>query len=407
MRNPPTREAVSRAELEKLWPLAYRKSMDSSIPMKERRIWSQIYIRLYDGAPQPGDLQMARSLLVKRNPFSATHTSWAQAELAARDALEERSTGWHKRVGDIIAQVSNEDLANFLIDICQNAFNAAHVAWAERVGVADKVSPITAGASDDWNIVIEQVYEKQLAVSTQARTGRLAAEIVEIRKTIKDDDLLNFMFKDAGAILRGRYNAIYFAPAKWLADQREVGDPPAYGAQQRRQIPKINPAGDDNPDREKAIDKYVEFQRLTPNKVGEFAASFLIPTRMRKVGKAKWVTYRSDKIDPATERDPGKPIDYIHEHDAGVCLYVPDGRLDTDVPHFITDVRALTKLGSCLGFAFVDADGNDGEGKGKRPLPELYCIPSGKALLVIQDKREILAIMWGGILGVEGRGIVG
>lgn len=346
----------------------------------------------------------------RRNPFSAAHTSWAMAELAANDAIEEKTPDWLKRVKEIVGQVSAADLSAMLCDLTQDALDRAQAAIdrRRRAGVPGSmgrpdVSPRRAEITSEWNVIA-------LHPNPHAPIGHipgwLAASIVEVRRMIADSDLLRIMFKDAGAGLRERGDVIAFDPAPWLAEIHGGADP-QFGHAHKRQIPKINPAGDDNPDREKAIDKYVEFQRLTPNKVGEFAASFSIPTRMRKVGKAKWVTYRSDKIDPATERDPGKPIDYIHEHDAGVCLYVPDGDLDTDVPHFITDVRALTKLGSCLGFAFVDADGNEGEGKGKRPLPELYCIPSGKALLVIQDKREILAIMWGGILGVEGRGIVG
>jgi len=40
-------------------------------------------------------------------------------------------------------------------------------------------------------------------------------------------------------------------------------------------------------------------------------------------------------------------------------------------------------------------------------LPELYTIPAGTALLVVEDKRHVAAIIWGGALGVECRGIVG
>jgi hypothetical protein len=162
-----------------------------------------------------------------------------------------------------------------------------------------------------------------------------------------------------------------------------------------------------NPDRAAAIEKYEEFSKFAPKKVGEFAASFKLPKRVRCVGEAKSVLYRSDKVDPASGRDPGRGIDYIHEHEGGVNLYVCSGDLDTDVPDRITKVTALTKLGTCLGYDFTYKGGEKGEAKAKRPMPELYCTPDGKCLLVIQDKKTVLAMMWGGSLGVEDRGIVG
>jgi hypothetical protein len=67
----------------------------------------------------------------------------------------------------------------------------------------------------------------------------------------------------------------------------------------------------------------------------------------------------------------------------------------------------LTLLGQCLGFAYYDPESDQEiEAKVTQPFPELYSIPSGKALLVIQSKRTVLALIWGGRLGVEARGIV-
>lgn len=161
------------------------------------------------------------------------------------------------------------------------------------------------------------------------------------------------------------------------------------------------------PDRDDAISKYKEFTRYDPDKVGDFPASFAIPRRVHCMGDAKWVTYRSDKVDPETLKAPRDPVDYIHEHDPGVKVYVCRGELDTDTPDFLVDCTALVLLGACTGFGFVYKSGAESEAVGERPYPELYTIPSGKALLVVQSKKEILAIMWGGDLGVEGRGIVG
>lgn len=159
---------------------------------------------------------------------------------------------------------------------------------------------------------------------------------------------------------------------------------------------------------EEAVAKYEEFHRLEPHRIGEFHRGFEIPERVVHVGRALWETYRSSKVDPATLRRPKKPIDYIHEHSQGVQAYLPlghDGQ-PTDVPARFRNVSALTKLGLCTGFAFDDGDGEQ-EVVGRAPLPELYSTPCGRCLLVVQSKKKVLAMMWGGGLGVYPRGIDG
>jgi len=162
---------------------------------------------------------------------------------------------------------------------------------------------------------------------------------------------------------------------------------------------------------EDAFAKYVEFHRFEPKRIGEFARSFAIPQRVYRAGSAKWVIYQSAKVDPSTLRKPRRPVNYIHEHDAGVVAYLTrasdaDGD-GTDVPQRFRDVDALARLGHCLGFCFEDADGVQHEAKGSRPLPDLYATPDGKCLLVIQSRSKVLAMMWGGGLGVFARGIDG
>jgi hypothetical protein len=151
---------------------------------------------------------------------------------------------------------------------------------------------------------------------------------------------------------------------------------------------------------------YRDFHQNDPKRIGEFGGRLRIPARVRLAGPALEVLYRSDKRDPSTGKQPRLPIDYIHEHEDGVEVYRVDGRSDTDVPDFIRGTDALVLLGQCLGFAYDDDDGQEIEARVTRPLPELYTIPSGKALLVIQGKRTVLALIWGGRLGVEARGIV-
>lgn len=178
-------------------------------------------------------------------------------------------------------------------------------------------------------------------------------------------------------------------------------------------------------------DKFREFHQKDPRKIGEFHRDFEIPDHMRLLGVAKFVLYRSDKIDPETGLQPPQALNYIHEHDAGVRVYVPTGSkhphgfdeyLEIPQQHrffecgfddkSIVAGRAgdldfeLVRLGKCMGFGYEDNDGEH-EAQATAPLPELYCSTSGRTLLVIQSKRELLALIHGGGLGVEARGIVG
>jgi hypothetical protein len=153
---------------------------------------------------------------------------------------------------------------------------------------------------------------------------------------------------------------------------------------------------------------YEAFHRHPPRKIGEFAPSFVIPHRVFKQGKAIDVLYRSNKVDPETLKTPRRPVDYIHEHDPGVFTYLAEGDgTSVATPHWVRDADALVLLGKCLGFKFTGPDGELVEAQGKNPLPELYATTNGKALLVIDDKCSLIAVMWGGELGVEPRGIVG
>lgn len=158
-----------------------------------------------------------------------------------------------------------------------------------------------------------------------------------------------------------------------------------------------------------AIKKYIEFHQHEPKKVA-FAAALNIPDRVICVGAAKNVLYRSDKLNPGTGEDEGE-LDYIHDHSRGVHVYRCDRGavgVEVAVPAFLRNVRDIIKLGECLGFEYANDDGDIVQVQGNTTggLPELYTIPSGKALLVVQSKRTILTMIWGGKLGVERRGIV-
>lgn len=171
------------------------------------------------------------------------------------------------------------------------------------------------------------------------------------------------------------------------------------------------------PEAKDAVEKYREFHRYDPKSVGSFPRSFVIPTHMYLAGTSKWVTYESTKVDPESLRKPRNPVSYIHEHDAGVTTYLaysdailersPNAQLKhVVVPEKFCDVPALTRLGFCLGFCFDGPDGK-AEAEATAPYPDLYTVPDGRCLLVIQSRREVLAMMWGGGLGVFARGIDG
>lgn len=163
---------------------------------------------------------------------------------------------------------------------------------------------------------------------------------------------------------------------------------------------------------EKAVRLYRTFHQLEPRRVGHFARRFSIPREAYFVGEAKQVLYRSDKLNPTTREDEGV-IDYFHDHEGGVGMYRCDreaaheGEL-VPVPSRIWDQDVLTVLGlRCLGFSYQNFDGEIIDANAGGRHPELYATPTGKALLVVQDKRRVQAIMWGGSLKVGWRGIEG
>lgn len=143
---------------------------------------------------------------------------------------------------------------------------------------------------------------------------------------------------------------------------------------------------------------------------GDFHADLVIPSEVVRLGAAEHVLYRSDKLNPTSGEDEGW-IDYIHEHGSGVVAHRVEARPAADadlvaVPGWLQRQQSFTWLGKSLGFAYRDAGGRVRKVGATEPLPELYAAPSGRALLIIQSKRRLLAMIWGGRLAVQRRGIV-
>jgi hypothetical protein len=76
------------------------------------------------------------------------------------------------------------------------------------------------------------------------------------------------------------------------------------------------------------------------------------------------------------------------------------------VPLAVRNATTLTQIGlRALGFAF---EYDDDEYEAKVPAgTEWFWSPTAKALYLIQNKRKLIAVIWGGKLNVEPRGIVG
>ena len=168
-----------------------------------------------------------------------------------------------------------------------------------------------------------------------------------------------------------------------------------------------NPSPDDpeTPDDfDDALSGYRRFQKLEPREIGVFAGLH-IPTRLARCGTIIHILYRSDKWE-------NKEHNYIHEHDAGVMVCRPDMRTGSpiEVPAAVRKATTLYRLGDCQGFRYEDEHGDPVDAKVRRPYPELYSIPSGKALLVIEthtSPARLAAAIWGGHLDVKDVGIVG
>jgi hypothetical protein len=149
-------------------------------------------------------------------------------------------------------------------------------------------------------------------------------------------------------------------------------------------------------DLDRGVEMYLKFHQLEPKNVGQLSIS-KIPSSVKCVGKMVNTKYASKKWEGVTNF-------YTHDHDSGVKIYFPGSGAHT--PSFITNATTLVKLGRCISLEYVNHRGDECYAEGNAGT-ELYCIPSGKALVVVQDKRKIEAIIYGGKLTVEARGICG
>jgi hypothetical protein len=138
--------------------------------------------------------------------------------------------------------------------------------------------------------------------------------------------------------------------------------------------------------------------------VGKLPESLVVPREVYYAGPCAYVTYRSDKWNDGTH-------DYIHEIESypkvALGMVHEEHPRTRKVPARISNNTTLVQLNKkALGFGYMDpADGLRVDATVRNG--EWFWHPQGKALLLIQNKRKLLAIIWGGKLEFKPVGIVG
>jgi hypothetical protein len=151
-----------------------------------------------------------------------------------------------------------------------------------------------------------------------------------------------------------------------------------------------------------AIKTFEGFNEYPSKGASKFAREIVIPDRMPSPGPCRWVTYRSDKWNNGTH-------DYIHtitSYPRVKCAMAGENYDTIKVPAKVRNATTVTQIGlRALGFAF---EYDDDEYEAKVPAgTEWFWSQTARALYLIQNKRKLIAVIWGGNLNVEPRGIVG
>jgi hypothetical protein len=156
------------------------------------------------------------------------------------------------------------------------------------------------------------------------------------------------------------------------------------------------------PGESQAIKTFEGFNEYPSKGASKFAREIVIPERMPSPGPCRWVTYRSDKWNNGTH-------DYIHtitSYPRVKCAMAGENYETVKVPAKVRNATTLTQVGlRALGFAF---EYDDDEYEASVPAgTEWFWSQTARALYLIQNKRKLIAVIWGGKLNVEPRGIVG
>lgn len=152
-----------------------------------------------------------------------------------------------------------------------------------------------------------------------------------------------------------------------------------------------------------AVEVFEKFNDFDISDVHAFSGSLKIPGTVEVVGKATQILYKSKKWSDGSHG-------YYHEIESYPRVRVGvtqrgTGR-ETKLPQRIINTETLTQIGErSLGYEYEAEDGEKYEVNPPRSV--WYWSVRGRALLLIQDKRKLLAVVWGGDLDVRPEGIVG
>lgn len=147
---------------------------------------------------------------------------------------------------------------------------------------------------------------------------------------------------------------------------------------------------------------FEDFHSFEMRGSGRFRKEIRIPDRVPVIGPCKYVTYRSDKWNDGTHEYIHKITSFPRVKMAVIGADAPDRA----VPKRVCDAVTVSLIGGALGFAAELPDGDEVEGTFPAKT-EWYWSPTGKALYAINNKTRLLAVVWGGDLEVEPRGIIG
>ncbi|MHC4175882.1 MAG: hypothetical protein ACYSWU_00135 [Planctomycetota bacterium] len=153
----------------------------------------------------------------------------------------------------------------------------------------------------------------------------------------------------------------------------------------------------------RAIRLFEDFHAYDVKDAKRLPSSVAIPTSVYYAGPCVYVTYRSDKWKDGTH-------DYVHDIESFPRVVVGLVGQKTSrkrrVPKRICDNTTLVGLNKkALGFGYRGGDGElvDATAAGCK----WYWHPQGKALLLIRNRRKLVAIIWGGELDWKPQGLVG
>jgi hypothetical protein len=148
---------------------------------------------------------------------------------------------------------------------------------------------------------------------------------------------------------------------------------------------------------------FTGFHDYDPRDVGKLNASLIIPEAVFYAGPCTYVTYRSNKWNDGTH-------DYIHKIESYPRVSL--GFVDEDtgrtrrVPSRISNNATLVQIQTrAIGFGYRKLDGE--EQHAEVSGCQWFWHPVGKALLLIRNKRKLVAIAWGGKLDFKPQGLVG